>query len=526
MSILGKNGEALANFDVHLEHIYRAQTTSELMLHLTVTQGTSQQSLMVPYNQLNQLDIQRLIPGCIYLARGAKSKIIQQVRLSLAQKMQAPTQIGTLYTKSGWHNGPSGKLFVAGEKIISEKGIANPDPTNAVISEHVAQLHLAVDSSLTPAQSSEQLLRELSTYEDYAIPVFSYTLYSMLHSIWSNVDLPAACVLNLIGTQGYGKTTLARNFCALYSHSTGQIADFYDAHSTQASMRNALCEARDRCIVVDDICKSTSTREMHQRRDLFGYILKMAANETPVAKECRGDNVNSICVSGLVLTGELPLEVPSDVTRSIIINVNRPLRNGNPHIRTITATAVAAYIQWLCAHFLEEMECLRQSYQTFSQKDTLKEHWRLQKSLFQLDWAFGSFLRFAKSAQAISETAQQQFEKRSSDIAQRIFNYEDDIVQRIENAQPTNWKQLILAGACNNTFPCKQKHGCLCVRPSDLADFLRTVLHNSALQEQEIINALKRQNLLLMDKSGKSTKKVSGTRMLNINLFGLQQLRP
>jgi len=395
MSILGKNGEELTNFDVHLQHLYQAPNA--LMLKLVITQGTYHQSLFITYDQLELIDIQRLIPGCVYLTKGAKSNVVKQIRLSLTQMLQAETQVGTLYTESGWHNGAAGKLFVAGGAVISEKGIAAP--ANDLISERVAQLHLAVDNACTPVQSCEQLLQELNRYGNYGIPVFSYTLYAMLHSVWPIVNLPAACVLNLIGTQGYGKTTLARNFCALYNHSPGQIADFYDAHSTQASMRDALSEARDRCVVIDDICRSTSPREMQKRRDLTGYILRIAANETPIAKMEGGKTVNRTCVSGLVLTGELPLEVPSDVTRCIIINVNDPLRNGNPDIRIITATAVAAYIQWLCVHFTEEMGLLRCSYHTFSEKDTQKNLWRL-KSLFS-SW-IGCLAAFYAS-QGVSE---------------------------------------------------------------------------------------------------------------------------
>lgn len=487
------------------------------MLELLINQGNRQQSLLIAYDQLDQLNIPKMVPGCTYLERGARAEIIKQIRLSVSRALQNGVQNGTWYEQSGWFDSLEGKLFVAGGDVISEKGIN--ESTDVFISKCVAQLHLAVDNTLTPTQSCELLLRELAEYGNYKIPAFSYTLYSMLHSIWPSVNLPAACVLNLVGTQGYGKSTLARNFCALYNHSTGQISDFYDAQSTPASMRNALSSSRDRCVVIDDICNSISIREMQKRRDLAGHILRNAANETPVAKMEGDETVNYICESGLVLTGELPLDVPSDVTRCIIINVSHPLRNGDPNIRSITATSVAAYIQWLCANFTEEMDYIKRAYHAFSEKDVQKNLWRLKTSLFQLDWAFSSFLRFARNIGAISETAQQQFENHSSDIAQSIFSYEEGIVQRIEHTQPSNWKQLIISGAHKMAFPYKQKPGCVCVKPSDLTDFLRSTLHNPALQEQEIIKTLKTQGLLLMDKSGKSTKKVSGIRMLNINLL-------
>lgn len=517
MKILGKRGEELTNFSINLSHIYKsAVNPADLVLQIVVSQDRQQQSLQVSYGKLDQLDIERLVPGCVYLAPRAKSEIVKKIRLSVAEALQLEAQVGMLYTQSGWYSRPTGQIFVAGGAIISSAEIAAP--SGDLIFGESAQLRLAVDSTLPPEQAAEQLLRSLVTYENYAIPTFAYTLYSMLHSIWSEANLPTACVLNLIGTQGFGKTTLARNFCALYDDTAGRIADFYDAQSTQASVTKALCEAKDRIVVVDDLCKSSSPREMQKRRDLAASILRIAANETPVSKMAGGGIVTATCLSGLVMTGELPLEVPSDVTRCVIIDVKKPLRNGKPEERTIAATAVAAYIQWLCAHFSEEMNHLRNAYSAFSERDATKSLWRLKKSLFQLDWVFDSFLRFAKSVAAISEVAQRELEEKAADIFQGIFSYEEHLVQKLENGQPFRWPQLIMEGARTGAFPFKLKSNCICVTPSNLTNYLRLILQNPAIQEQEIINKLKGENLLIMDKSGKSTKKVSGIRMLNIKI--------
>lgn len=519
MNIFGKDGENLTNFSVGLDRIYQpADNSAGWVLQVTILQGSQWHSLLVAYDKLDQLDIQRLVPGCVYLEQQAKRETIKTIRLLLAEMRQSKEEIGILYLQSGWYSQQSGRIFVAGRAIISEMGMTAP--SDDLIFGEPAQLHLAVDSILTPEKAAEQLLRSLAAYGEYAIPVFSYTLYSMLHSIWSEANLPTACVLNLIGIQGFGKTTLARNFCALYNDTAGRTADFYDAQSTPASMTRALSEARDRIVVVDDLCKSSSPQEMRKRRDLAAFILRVGANESPVSKMVGNEMVTYTCAGGLVMTGELPWETSSDVTRCVIVDVKKPLRSGNPDERTIAASAAAAYIQWLCVHFSEELSHLKHAYSAFSERVATKNLWRLKKSLFQLDWVFGSFLRFAESAAAISESAQLLLEKTASDIFQRIYSYEERLVQTIENAQPYRWPQLIIEGARERAFPFKAKSNCICVRSTDLAEFLRLALQAPTLQEQEIINKLKKQGLLLMDKSGKSTKKVSGVRMLNIKITG------
>lgn len=514
---LGKNSAEPVNFSCRLQHLYKAtDDPSQLTLDLVITQGTRQQFLTVDYDQLDQLDIQRLVPGCVYLMPKAKAEIAKDIRLRVARVLQLENQVGILYTKSGWQTQHEERIFIAGGAVISKQGISVP--IDAAITKDVSQLRLATDDSVSPEQASESLLRTLLNYEDYAIPVFSYTLYGMLHSIWPEVKLPTACVLNLLGNQGYGKTTLARTFCALYDNEDEGIADFYDASSTAASLKRTLDAARDRIVVIDDLCRSTSHREMQLRRDLASRLVRRGANESSSSQMAGDKKINFICRGGLVMTGEIPFEVPSDVTRCVIIDVNRPLRNGNPDDRSIAATATAAYIQWLCVHFGEEMERLKSDFHTFRDNDPSKRHWRLKQSLFQLDWCFDSFLRFSKDVGAVSDTAQHQFEERASKIFQGIFNYEDVLVQNLENAQPSHWQQLIMDGAKCGTFPCKLKPGCIVVKPTDLTRFMRTILQTPDLQEKEVIRQLKLQNLLLMDKSGKSTKKVTGIRMLHVKM--------
>ena len=71
----------LANFSCQLQHLYQASDDpSRLALDLVVTQGKRRQSLTIDYNRLDQLDIQRLVPGCVYLASRAKAEIAVAAR--------------------------------------------------------------------------------------------------------------------------------------------------------------------------------------------------------------------------------------------------------------------------------------------------------------------------------------------------------------------------------------------------------------------------------------------------------------
>lgn len=134
--------EDVTNFTVQVEQLYAPPDDPlSLTVGLTVQQGTHKHNMLVPYDRLDQLDIQKEIPGCVHLTRSAKSYVSKSIRLAVAQALQSADPIGELYPQSGWYDPPSERIFVAGGAVISKEGMAAP--ANAVISRETALLHLA-----------------------------------------------------------------------------------------------------------------------------------------------------------------------------------------------------------------------------------------------------------------------------------------------------------------------------------------------------------------------------------------------
>lgn len=61
-----------------------------------------------------------------------------------------------------------------------------------------------------------------------------------------------------------------------------------------------------------------------------------------------------------------------------------------------------------------------------------------------------------------------------------------------------------------------EHHGCWCITPGILCELLKKELNDAMIDQQTIINLLRENGALLMDKSKSATKKVGGHRLLHI----------
>lgn len=522
MDIQENNGQLfhgtqlIANFAPIVERLYTVPGSDMqppvLSLYIQCGTRNAVQHLMVPFEDLDGLDFPRKIPGCIYCTRNGRAWTINFIRRQVGQLLGVDHRCGTYFQSSGWHVRDGEAVYIMGNEIVSAAGIEKP--SGDYIAPNVSALSLVRDSKISATEAAEGLINILMGYREYALPTFAYTLYAANHSLWGEVGLPTACVLNLQGVQNAGKTQLAKRFCALYQEGTsGNFADIYDASGTLAAIRSQLSCARDRVVVCDDICQSANPSAMARRRNLAADLIRSAANETTHIKRSGGKTIHSDCTAGLVITGELPLEVASDITRTITLKINEPLRGRPDSDRTMAASALAEYLCWLCRNKNSEIEQLRSDFRCYRENN---KPGRLETSIFQLSWIFESFLRFALAVGAINNQVQEKLSDHSDRIFRDIYNSQIRNIQRIQPIQTVAWANLADEGAQQKAFPFHSRPGRICVIPEDFANYCRARLGAPGLETATIIADLKAKHLLDMDRSGKSTKKIGGIRHLCI----------
>ena len=525
---LVNDGNAITNFIPRIRGLYSANLEEPLRLLLEVTrEGAPPQTIVWPAEQLDQLNFEKLIVGCI--SRNARSRstrnlVATYLRMQLAQ---SDLPRGQYFNQTGWQQIDGRHRYFpdpAPENRLAEPPEGGSPPY--LIAKEASSYHLAVDPTMSAETAVKQLLETFLPHLNVYLPVWAYALFSVCRSFLRDSGLPTACILYLIATQGFGKTATAKALCQLFDDSNGCITDVYDAGSTISAMERALMTTRDRSVLLDDIYIGTNKAKQRERLASAAALLRFAVNETQRTKTQGSKNVSVSCAAGLVVTGEIPMEASSDVTRCIIVRIREKLAgSGNPvdleALRHTAATAMQGFLAWFGERYEEfrsRIKCEMES-QLATVKNAPNE--RVKMSLFELYWLLCRFADYAEEVKAISAVAKSKFLQATAYSLTQVWHNITEELRRIENL-PKTLREAILSGVRRQKFYAFRHNGCLCVRLPVLTKYLQALYRRSDLSEQYVAKWLNQCKLLSIDASKKSTKKIKGKRYLCIPISRLK----
>lgn len=521
------DGELITNFVPRIRGLYSAEPEEPLRLLLEVTrEGAPPQTIVWPAEQLDELNFEKLIPGCILRdARGRSTRnlVATYLRMQLAQ---SDLPRGQYFNQTGWQQIDGRHRYFpnpAPANRLAEPPVDGSPPY--LIAKETSGYHLSVDPTMSAETAVKQLLETFLPHLNVYLPVWAYALFSVCRSFLQDSGLSTACILYLIATQGFGKTATAKALCQLFDDSNGCITDVYDAGSTISAMERALMTTRDRSVLLDDIYIGTNKAKQRERLASAAALLRFAANETQRTKTQGSKNVSVSCAAGLVVTGEIPMEASSDVTRCIIVCIRKKLGgSGNPvdleAVRHTAATAMQGFLAW----FGERYETFRSRIQRDmdTQLSAVREdpNERVKKSLFELYWLLCRFADYAEEVKAISAVAKSKFVQATAYSLTQVWHNIAEELRRIENC-PKTIRAAIISGVEQQAFSYSTHKGCICVKLPALTKYLQELYRRSDLSEQYVAALLRQYNLLSIDASKKSTKKIKGKRYLCIPLSRL-----
>ena len=521
------DGEVIANFVPRIRGLYSANLEEPLRLLLEVTrEGAPPQTIVWPAEQLDRLNLEKLIPGCISRdARGRSTRNLVATYLRM-QLSQCNLPRGQYFDQTGWQQIDGQHRYLpdlAPENRLAELPEGGSPPY--LIAEGVSNYRLSVDPTLSAATAVEQLLETFLPHLNVYLPVWAYALFSVCRSFLRDSGLPTACILYLIATQGFGKTATAKALCQLFDASGGCMADVYDAGSTMSAMERALMTTRDRSVLLDDIYIGTNKAKQRERLASAAALLRFAANETKRTKTQGSTNVYVSCAAGLVVTGEIPMEASSDVTRCIIVRIREKLAgSSNPvdleSLRHTAATAMQGFLAWFGERYEEFRSRIKSEMESQLAAVKSAPNERVKTSLFELYWLLCRFIDYAEEVGAIPAVAKCKFVQATAYSLTEVWHNITEELRRIEN-RPKTLQEAIVSGVHQRKFYVFQYNGCLCVRLSVLTDYLQKLYRRSDLSKQYVAALLRQNNLLSVDASGKSTKKIKGKRYLCIPISSL-----
>ena len=522
------DGELITNFVPRIRGLYSAEPEEPLRLLLEVTrEGAPPQTIVWPAEQLDRLNLEKLIPGCISRdARGRSTKNLVATYLRM-QLSQGNLPRGQYLDQTGWQQIDGQHRYfpdLAPANRLAEPPVDGSPPY--LIAKETSSYHLSVDPTMSAETAVEQLIETFLPNLQVYLPVWAYALFSVCRSFLQDSGLPTACILYMIATQGFGKTATAKALCQLFDDSGGCMADVYDAGSTMSAMERALMTTRDRSVLLDDIYIGTNKAKQRERLASAAALLRFAANETKRTKTQGSKNVSVSCAAGLVVTGEIPMEASSDVTRCILVRIRKKLADPtNPvdleALRHTAATAMQGFLAWFGERYEEFRSRIKIEMESQLAAVKSAPNERVKTSLFELYWLLCRFIDYAEEVGAIPAVAKCKFVQATAYSLTEVWHNITEELRRIEN-RPKTLQEAIVSGVHQRKFYVFQYNGCLCVRLSVLTDYLQKLYRRSDLSKQYVAALLRQNNLLSVDASGKSTKKIKGKRYLCIPISRLK----
>ena len=525
---LVNDGNAITNFIPRIRGLYSANPEEPLRLLLEVTrEGAPPQTIVWPAEQLDQLNFEKLIVGCISRdarSRSTRNLVATYLRMQLSQ---CDLQRGQYFDQTGWQqiNGQHRYLpNLAPENRLAETPVDGSPPY--LIAKETSSYHLSVDPTMSAETAVEQMIETFMSNLQVYLPVWGYSLFSVCRSFLQDSGLPTACILYLIATQGFGKTATAKALCQLFDDSSGCMADVYDAGSTISAMERALMTTRDRSVLLDDIYIGTNKAKQRERLASAAALLRFAANETKRTKTRGSKNISVSCAAGLVVTGEIPMEASSDVTRCIIVRIREKLGgSSNPvdleALRHTAAAAMQGFLAWFGERYEEFRSRIKREMEAQLAAVKSAPNERVKKSLFELYWLLCRFFDYAEEVGAISVVAKNKFVQATAYSLTQVWHNIAEELRRIENC-PKTIRAAIISGVEQQAFSYSTHKGCICVKLPALTKYLQELYRRSDLSEQYVAARLRQYNLLSIDASKKSTKKIYGKRCLCIPISSLK----
>lgn len=511
---LYRDDVCLANFVPEVRGVYCSSPDSKsplIQIVYTVVGYDTPQTTLVFGDHLRKLNFAEIDFACHYETAPSRARHwVNGYLCGQVANVIAHGDSGTFLDTSGWHDLPS-PAFVAGGEVIGMM------PGSAVrLSEGLSSTHLACDDVVDVNTSVTGLITAFQRTPE-AMMAFTFALFTAIRSLLQREGLPTNAILYIAGTQGFGKSQLAKRYCMLFDDNVRKLpANSFDAGSTFAGIRDALAQQRDMVVLLDDLCHSSVTSEEANRRKLLSRVIRSATNITSFGKKAGNHNIEITCTAGLVVTAEMLPSSASELTRCILLRLDHPLTRFDPADRRFAATAFQHFIEWFSTRQANELQRLRKDLDAFQAGVRSSREMRLQITLWQQGWVFDCFTRFAAEAGVVTPKAAASMNGVFGDLLKKAWADTVDAIDRLTPVRPESLVRFTVQALQCENIPAIQRHGCLYVRLEDLTEYLRHISRQPSLDPKAVSAALLSAGMLETDASGKNTKKLDGRRYLVI----------
>jgi len=230
-------------------------------------------------------------------------------------------------------------MFACGDKILNCGDLA-------VFAYNPRQLH--------PYDGSEHQNPMVEAYHwcnvycqqgDAQAALLLCALSPLIRPIIESLNLPCKTVNGyVVGTTGVGKSSYTQLVASLCGKCRGA-----NLVSDKSAILSALSEARDEPFLVDDLCKSSSQREMERREEKLLGLLQMSSSSADI--NVKGISMDISRVAILATAEFLPAN-PSTINRGVVINMTDEMDSAAltylQQESRLYSYFITRFIGWLC----------------------------------------------------------------------------------------------------------------------------------------------------------------------------------
>ena len=445
---------AILNARIDAVHVYQEMDGGDSNFALTLIQDGRQYTLP-PYSvdNIDRFRIGKINPRFVALDEDGKAtdtRVQAVLKEAISQEIRQG-RCGVLLNRTGWAKLPNGRhVYNTGTQVLGDTG-----GVEVKLSDTLPRLELTDQCiEMDDKQLLQSYLRKLSREPDILILLASHMVRSLLASMFEQLGFPLRYILYLVGIQGSGKTTAANDFgLPLTDVTQNTPAPATRALSSKSAVRDFAAEYRDMTALLDDVCTSSSAETRQISTNIAAYTLRFAADRIYEAISRPGGGQRKVrCTSGLIITGEFPMQKPSDLTRCVIVEVDHQMRGKEADDRTVSSAVASRFVQYLAKHFDSVSDEIQLALSTF-RADAVEEGGpRQQQHLGEISCAFQLLLEYARAIGAIDDIEMAEWGVRLKSALGRSLSANMRLTAKFERENVSNVAKVIVDAMRSGTI--------------------------------------------------------------------------
>ena len=488
------NGVIL-NAKIEEVRVYREMDGGDSCFVLTLPQAGRQPTLP-PYSvdNIDRFRIGKIAPRFVALDEDGKAtdtRVQAVLKEAISQEIRQG-RCGVLLNRTGWAKLPNGRcVYNTGTQVIGDTG-----GLEVKLSDTLPQLELTDQCiEMEDKWLLRSYLRKLSREPDILILLAAHMVRSLLASMFERLGFPLRYILYLVGIQGSGKTTAANDFgLPLTDVTQNTPAPATRALSSKSAVRDFAAEYRDMSALLDDVCTSSSAETRRISTDIAAYTLRFAADLIPQIISRPGGGQRKVrCTSGLIITGEFPMQKPSDLTRCVIVEVDHQMRGKEADDRTVSSAVVSRFVQYLAKHFDSVSDEIQLALSTFRADAVAEGGPRQQQHMGELSCAFQLLLEYAKAIGAIDDVEIAEWGLRLQNALGRSLSANIRLTAKFERENVSNIGKIIVDAMKNEAILLAKNKEKFAQKPDKYAGFegrKHTVVYIRLSSLQELLTSV------------------------------------